>query len=318
MANFCTLFDSSYLTRGLAMYESLKAQCAEFHLYVCAFDDRCYEILTRLRLPHVTVISLREFEHARLLAVKPTRTRGEYCWTCTSHVIRHVIDTFRLPEVTYVDADLCFYANPVLLLEELELAGVSVLLTEHRYTPAYDMSRQSGLYCVQFMTFKADQRGLAALAWWQERCLEWCYNRVEDGKFGDQKYLDDWPSRFDGVHVLRHPGGGVAPWNVQQYRIELRDGRVAANGVPLVFYHFHDYKFYEDGSHYLGKYLLDKKIIELLYRPYVLALQRAKDAVRTVCPDFNAGASQKVRKLTTPFWNLMNRLKGTYNVYRSL
>jgi hypothetical protein len=59
--------------------------------------------------------------------------------------------------------------------------------------------------------------GMAVLNWWRDRCIEWCYARSEEGKFGDQKYLDDWTTRFDSVHVLEHLGGGIAPWNVQQY-----------------------------------------------------------------------------------------------------
>jgi hypothetical protein len=155
-------------------------------------------------------VSLASFESSELLRVKPGRTKGEYCWTCTSHAIRYVLDTFSLPEVTYLDADLFFYAPPSILLDELDRSGASVLITPHRYTRRYDISRRSGIYCVQFTTFRADERGLRALDWWCERCLEWCHARVENGKFGDQKYLDDWPTRFPGVHVLEHLGG-VAP-----------------------------------------------------------------------------------------------------------
>ena len=72
-----------------------------------------------------------------------------------------------------------------------------------------------------------DERGIAALRWWHDRCVEWCYQRFEDGKFGDQKYLDDWPDRFAGVHVVDHPGVGLAPWNVSRHELVLN-----GNGVP--------------------------------------------------------------------------------------
>src|SRR5512133_3761339 len=83
LINFCTLFDSFYLSRGLAMYESLKKQSASFHLFIFAFDELSYNILIDLKLDDVTVISLSEFETPELIEVKKSRSVAEYCWTCT-------------------------------------------------------------------------------------------------------------------------------------------------------------------------------------------------------------------------------------------
>ena len=218
MLHFCTLFDANYLARGLVTYESLMSTTKwGAHLYVFAFDDTCYNVLTPMRLPNLTVISLAEFEDEQLLAIKSTRSRGEYCWTCTSSTILYCIEKFNLPHCTYIDADMYFYQNPQILIAEKPV-DCSVIITEHRYTPAYDKSKLSGKYCVQFMYFDNTEGGLKVLNWWRDRCLEWCFNRFEDGKFGDQKYLDDWTTRFKNIHVLRHLGGGLAPWNVQQYQ----------------------------------------------------------------------------------------------------
>jgi hypothetical protein len=233
-------------------------------------------------------VPLADFETADLLQVKPERSRGEYCWTCTSHAIRHALDIFSLSEVTYLDADLFFYASPSVLFDEFDRAGASVLITPHRFTRRYDTSWRAGIYCVQFITFRADTRGLRALDWWRERCLEWCHARVEDGKFGDQKYLDDWPTRFEGVHVLEHPGGGVAPWNVQQYEIFHEEGRLrgreqrTGREFDVVFFHFHNIRFLTKGYIDLGDYHLPLSVKRLLFQPYIASLEQAASEVRGI------------------------------------
>lgn len=317
MNNFCTLFDSHYLSRGLVMYNSLAATCEDFHLFIYPFDDLCRDILLSMALPHVTVVPLDRFEHERVLEVKPSRSRAEYCWTCTPHVIGHALECFGLSEVTYIDADLFFYQSPSVLLEEFELSGASVLITPHRYTPCYDISSQKGIYCVQFMTFRSDERGMQALTWWQERCLEWCYNRNERGLFGDQKYLDDWPERFPGVHVLAHVGGGVAPWNVQQYSVHIDGKSFMVNEVPIVFYHFHGYLFYRDGRHNLGYYRLTKDVIEQLYRPYIHAVQTIQSqlAQDRLTDQGYAVWDASMRGAASRF---LRKLKGEYNVLRDI
>ncbi|MGX5688879.1 glycosyl transferase [Arcticibacter tournemirensis] len=286
MLNFCTLFNSVYLTRGLALYESLERQCPSFHLYVLAFDNECYSFLNKLNLKHATIISLAEFEDEALLAVKPQRSTAEYCWTCTSSSIAYCIKKYSLDHCTYVDADIFFFSDPGILLKEM--GDKSVLITEHRYSPQYDQTALSGKYCVQFITFKNNEEGLLALNWWKNACLEWCYNKWEDNKFGDQKYLDDWTTRFSGVHELRHLGGGVAPWNVDQYTFQQNSLNICGTSVSsgeqfdLVFYHFHDLKYinkniFSLSGHY---YRLSGNAVAKIYKPYIEALNAAETKVK--------------------------------------
>lgn len=291
------------------MYESLKKHSDDFHLYIFAFDERCYVLLKKLNLESVTVIALKEFEDDALLRIKNTRSAGEYCWTCTPSIIKFAIEVYALQSCTYLDADLYFFANPSILIEEM--GEKSVLITEHRYTSQYDQSSTSGIYCVQFMTFKNDANGMKVLNWWRNACNEWCYARHEDGKFGDQKYLDDWTTRFEGVHVLQHLGGGVAPWNVQQYRLEEKT-------FDLIFYHFHGVKFFESNQVELGSYRLRKTDIKLLYGPYVAHLEKIKQMLVIFGDTYDYhGSIKSTRKCIRMLKNFKRRIKGVYNVFKT-
>jgi hypothetical protein len=283
MLNFCTLFDSNFLAVGIAMYESLEKHCYDFHLYVYAFDENCHEILSIMALDNMTVVSLAEFEDEELLRIKPTRTVREYCWTCASSTILYSIKNFGLDKCTYLDADLYFYDSPAVLIDEMK--SNSVMLTEHRYLPGSDLLL-NGKYCVQFAVFCNDHDGMNALIWWREKCLEWCYARYEEGRFGDQKYLDDWMTRFRGVCELQHLGGGVAPWNLQQYRIS-QDGdrysgteKTTGKRFRLIFYHFHYLRFHRGGIIKLtSTYLLSRSIRQILYKPYIKHLHKIKERI---------------------------------------
>lgn len=273
---FCTLFDSYYLSRGLAMYESLKSRLPTFQLYVFAFDDLTAQVMTSINDSRITVITQEQFEDDDLKRVKPTRTKAEFCWTSTPSTILYCLQNYNLPHCTYIDADLYFYSDPTCLIEEMGTS--SVLITEHRSTPMIDRSKIAGKYCVQFITFKNNQEALTVLKWWRNACIDWCYDRYEDGKFGDQKYLDDWPERFKGVHVLQNEGGGLAPWNIQQYHIE-DTGQVKyvhkkkQTAGEVIFYHFHYIKFVNDELTDIGWVPIPRGAIHCLYKPYLRKLR---------------------------------------------
>ena len=264
------------------MYESLCCHCQEFHLYVFAFNDVCYTILKSLRLNKMTVISLSEFEDNELLRVKQTRTRGEYCWTCTPSTILYVLNRFKVGSCTYLDSDLYFFSSPQCLFDEM--GDNAVMITPHNYTPQYDQSARTGIYCVQFVAFKNNEQGRDVLNWWREACLDWCYNRVENNRFGDQKYLDDWPNRFGGVHVCKNLGAGVAPWNMQQYTFQKKKDRIVGvenltgKTFDVVFFHFHSLAFVTP-SYFSPRpyYRRSKSAIQLMFIPYVKKIKEIRD-----------------------------------------
>ncbi len=231
--HFVTLFDASFLPIGLSLYRSLEAHARPFRLWVLAVDDEVERHLTRLALPQLRVIPLRAIETPRLLAVKPGRTRAEYCWTITPFACQAVFEQDpSARRATYLDADVFFFDDPRVLLKELDDSGKHVLITEHAYAPEYDRSHDSGRFCVQFLTFDRSDSARDVMRWWQERCLEWCFARYEEGKFGDQVYLDQWPTLFgDRVHIVRQIEKTLAPWNVRHF---------SSSGQPApVMYHFH-------------------------------------------------------------------------------
>ena len=235
--HFVTLFDSHYLPLGLCLYRSLEDHARPFHLWIVAMDDACGEALRKMQLTDATVLGLAEVENTRLRAVKSDRSIGEYCWTLTPFLPSAVFE--RAPgieRVTYVDADLFFFQPPRLLLDEFARSGKHVLITEHAFAPEHLNYLRFGRFCVQFMTFRNTRAAKGVLEWWQERCIEWCYGREENGKFGDQKYLDDWPQRFPAeAYVVSRTECTLAPWNVAH--VARRDGE-----LQPVFYHFHSLK----------------------------------------------------------------------------
>jgi len=258
MEHYVTLFDSLFLPQGLALHMSMERHAGNYALWILCVDDEAHEVLSRLELPNVRLLQLSKLETPELLAVKPGRSKGEYCWTLTPFAPRFVFEADAgVLRVTYLDADLWFRKNPGPIFRELGASGKGVLITDHAYAPEYDESVKYGQYCVQFMTFT--RNGEPVRKWWEDRCIEWCFARSEDGKFADQKYLDDWTERFAGqVHVLQNRELLLAPWNATRFPL--------GNSVA---YHFHGLRLTDKDRVLLqGVYRLPARVIEDVYKPY--------------------------------------------------
>jgi hypothetical protein len=279
------------------MYESLSDHSSDFHLYIFAFDDLTYEILLNFNLDKVTVISLKDFETTDLKEVKKERSKAEYCWTCTPSVISYVLEKYNVSDCTYIDSDLFFYSDPSVLILELDQNNKDVLITEHRfsYLPRVYEEKRGGRFCVQFLTFRNKENSLKVLDKWRKQCIDWCYSRYEDGKFGDQKYLDEWPLTYQNIHILQHQGGGIAPWNLKQYRF-IKDGssitgkvKKTGSAFEIVFFHFQYVKFLENGLYDIGWYIIPSSVKILFYTAYLKKIADIEKRLQKLNASYRTG-----------------------------
>lgn len=271
---FCTLFDSNYLDKGLALYYSMIEHIHQFRLYIFAFDSCCYKVLKDMHLKNVRVIYLDEIMTKELQDIREERTKAEFCWTCTPIIIEYVLLKYNESICTYLDADLYFFSSPENAIQEIVKTGCSVGIVEHGFERNYEYGLNIfnyGKYCVQFNTFVKNDAGLQILKEWKNDCLKWCFNRVEDGKLGDQRYLDIWEQKYSNVYVSKKRGLGLAPWNLHTYsEIRERDGKIIAKYMneffPVVFFHFQGMK-----------YLSEKKVFLNLWNASAYQMQKRRN-----------------------------------------
>ena len=290
MSHYCTYFDRGYLAQGLALWASLARHDAGAVLWVLALDEETAEVLRELQEMHVRVLPLAELLAAdpELAAVQGGRTRGEFIFTLTPCLARWLLRT--RPEIgvlAYLDADLYFFGDPAPIWREFG-AG-SVLIVAHRFPAWHDDAERYGQFNVGVLAFRDDASGRACLDWWRARCLESCALAADGERYGDQKYLDEWPWKFRGVVAVQHPGVNVAPWNWVWHRFDLcRDG-VRVDGEPLIVFHFAQFRrvrgnWFDSGQLEYG--IMPLRLRSRLYGEYWNALAAAETDVRAVRPEF--------------------------------
>ena len=130
-----------------------------------------------------------------------------------------------------------------------------------------------------------------------------------DTTFADQKYLDQFTNLFNCGASSHHKGLNVAPWNVENFIIEVYAGRVYVDDFPLLLYHFQGLQLFDNGTASL--YIGDMRIPDVLriniYQRYLEAMLRSFVKIRGVDPAFSNGLGKQQKYLG-------NIIKRTINI----
>ena len=291
MSDYCTFFDRGYLPQGLALWNSLRRHEPEARLWVLALDEDTGVILGALGTPGLNVVPLAELLAADipLAASQAGRAPAEFVFTLKPCLCRYLLRKVREGgALVYLDADLYFCGDPASIRREL--GERSVLLVPHRYPAWHDDQARYGRFNAGVLAFRNDGPGQACLARWREQCLESCSLKADGRRYGDQKYLDEWPERLGAaVCVSRNPGLNLAPWNWARHACAVGPLGLLVDGEPLVAFHFAQFRrisarWFDSGQLEYG--IMPLWLRSRIYGGYWAALVAAEAEIRRVRPEF--------------------------------
>lgn len=289
---YCTIFDSNYVARALVLHASLIEHNQEALFAFVCIDDRAADLIEPLGLKRAVIIRPRDYVTPALKEIEPSRSRGEYCWTCKPVVLLHLMDMF--PDaswVVYLDTDMMLFNDP-----DSALAGESAhyQLTPHRFHKSFsEFATDAGIYNAGYMAVRNTAQGREVVAWWQERCLESCSVVLTADTYADQKYLNRIPELFPWGSISTHIGLNAAPWNIAAYEVTERDGKVYLNDTVLVLYHFQALHIFHNGTAtlYAGNWRLPDPLRKLVYAPHLQRIADAYALLRSEDANFSLGLS---------------------------
>jgi hypothetical protein len=283
---YCTIFDAAYLARALALHSSLlEANSRSRFVFVC-MDVLSAELLGKLRLERATVMPYEKFGTPALDSVRPSRSRGEFCWTCKPFALLHLARV--LPQadwLVYVDTDMMFFDDP-----DLALPGPKAhyLLAPHRFHPAFaEYAVTAGTHNAGYVAMRNTSEGRSAIEWWGERCLESCSVVMTETTYADQRYLDRMPALFPFGESSAHAGLDAAPWNIERYDVTggaAENAGVRLDDAPLLLYHFQSLRILNGWlvDLYAGNRRLPETVRRLIYGPYLRRLAAAYQLLRSI------------------------------------
>ncbi len=208
-------------------------------MHVLALSQEAADFLESRGLPGLCVIRLETLiaTEPQLANVRLSRTVAEFAFTLTPFLICETLKACPNNEwVIYVDADMLFFGPVAEVMKHHQAADV--IMSPHNFSDHMKEQERYGTYNTGFTAFRKGADGEKCAKWWAAQCLAWCHDRLENGKFADQKYIEQFPKIVSKAEGLEHLGVNCAPWNASGRRFGRRSGTTLVDDFPLILYHF--------------------------------------------------------------------------------
>lgn len=280
---FFTYFDSKFLIQGTVAVQSFLRENKGAKGIIYCTSQKATEILKwKFARDSVDVKLLSELPEIKKeidTAKNANRNSTEVLISIKPLLILETLKVLSANEILlYIDADLFFYESIVTLLGEFD--DCSILLSRHLFPPELSESVKYGVVNAGFIMLRNTPNTVALLMDWAMKCREWCFLRLENGKYADQLYLNDYLYHKE-VKVISHPGVNNGMYYFQSRRKVRSEGRdTFIDNHKLVCFHFHGIRI---SNRYIqtgfNRYKLPKRPIIVwnkIYRRYI-------DEIRATC-----------------------------------
>jgi len=294
----CTIVSPNYLAYARTLASSYMAHHPGHRFFVLVVADHAEpsvfaseaDVFTPVSLHHIGLEDVyREAMKYDILElntnVKPT-------------FLKHLIGTYDLEKLVYLDPDIFVYAPLTPVFDAL--STYDAVLTPHMTTPIFDGKSPSeqdllynGTYNLGFFAVRRSDEGYRILTWWEQRCLELGFSEGRSGLFVDQKWMNHAPGFFPNLLISRHPGLNMAYWNLHERTLAESSAGYVVNATELLcFFHFSGIVTSDPGilSKNTDRFTLaDRPDLHRLFADYKAAINAAHDTARESIPyGFNA------------------------------
>ena len=269
---YFTISDNQFLPRTLAMCKSLRnftnSDISFVHTESLSGESRLAFEFHNIELEPIEKIGV-DF----VKSLTASRSHVEFMWTLPSVLLDwFMTNSPGYSDYVYLDADLFFYSDVKAIWDEIPAGNISI--TPHRFSTRLESAfPDSGEFNVSWVGIPATDMGRKCAKKWAEQCIQLCpaIPTKVNGKiiYGDQMYLEDWPSDYAGyVHIIRHVGAGLAPWNYENYKI-IESTEFTIDEFALIFFHFSSHQFGFPFASRIGReYSRIRPIPKKIYKVY--------------------------------------------------
>lgn len=320
MTNIATVVSKYYIDRILSLINSLSK--FDNTLHILCYDTDIYSYLknnffNKIKIYHIDEI----FEFDIYLKNKVSELELINQVVSSRPVfIKYLNEKKNLNNLFLIDADTYFYSDPKKII--LEAKNKSIAFCRHNFVRnKKDLEKKYGIYNAGFIYFNLDNNGKFFLNRWSNLCKEWCLFKAEDGKFSDQKYLETlYLEMKDNIEIIDNPGVNLAPWNLENKRIEKKNGELYVDENKIIFFHYHGIRTFSKYVYFLGvsgyKFRISNNVKNLLYKDYLnLLTLNGKNKNQYWKHNYNSNLNKiKITQIFNKFINLIKKI--IYNDYK--
>ncbi len=276
--NFAIAISKYYVSRCLVLIESIIKY--EVNIFILCFDADAEKLIKKnINSKKIFIFNYKEILSFDKSLKKINRSRKLIDKIVTSRPIflRYINNKFKSKDIFLLDSDIYFFSNPRLLLKYTQKS--SVAYCEHDFSRnKIKLNKNYGEFNGGFVYVRFDKNGKKFLLNWSKLCKKWCEFDSKEGKFSDQKYLEDLSKKINNLKILKRPEINLAPWNIEGKKIELKKKQVYVNNNKLIFFHFHGLRQISKNFYILGvsnyNFILPNELKKILFYNYIKKLKK--------------------------------------------
>lgn len=276
-----TICSNNYLAQAKILGDSF----LEFHpdwKFIIGLCDELSEEIDYSFFEHIKIIPVADIAIYCFNEIKEKYDIIELNTSIKPSFFKYLISRYEnLELIIYLDPDIQIFRKISLIEKYLEVDDI--LLTPHilnpigvdDLSPSENLFLNYGIYNLGFLALNSKSKNvLELLDWWEEKTLKIGYNRVSEGLFVDQLWINLVPIFFKKVKVLFDYGCNVAPWNLHERQLHsnAENKYVMMDETALYFYHFSSYNYKNPTvlSKYYNRYSAAdaSPIVLALYKQY--------------------------------------------------